>query len=124
MLSFCLFVRLFREPSNKTNLYLSIRTISNIYNFKLYRIVYKLKTKYMSTIENYLGTILTFLDCLDIAAVVNLSFACLENLTCCAFNIFGFVMWDTICGARVFNRFLKQISLATFGGLQVLGCCS
>ena len=37
-----------------TNLYLSIRTISNIYNFKLYRIVYNLKTKYMSTIENYL----------------------------------------------------------------------
>ena len=34
-----------------TNLNLSIRTISNIYNFKLYRIVYKLKTKYMSTIE-------------------------------------------------------------------------
>ena len=33
---------------------LSIRTISNIYNFKLYRIVYKLKAKYMSTIENYL----------------------------------------------------------------------
>ena len=31
---------------------LSIRTISNIYNFKLYRI--KLKAKYMSTIENYL----------------------------------------------------------------------
>ena len=30
---------------------MSIRTISNIYNFKLYRIVYKLKTKYMSTIE-------------------------------------------------------------------------
>ena len=30
------------------------RTISNIYNFKLYRIVYKLKAKYMSTIENYL----------------------------------------------------------------------
>ena len=25
---------------------LSIRTISNIYNFKLYRIVYKLKAKY------------------------------------------------------------------------------
>ena len=34
-----------------TNLYLSIRTISNIYSFKLYRIVYKLKTKYMSTIK-------------------------------------------------------------------------
>ena len=33
---------------------LSIRTISNIYNFKLYRIVYKLKAKYISTIENYL----------------------------------------------------------------------
>ena len=30
---------------------MSIRTISNIYNLKLYRIVYKLKTKYMSTIE-------------------------------------------------------------------------
>ena len=30
---------------------MSIRTISNIYNFKLYSIVYKLKTKYMSTIE-------------------------------------------------------------------------
>ena len=27
-----------------TNLYLSIRTISNNYNIKLYRIVYKLKT--------------------------------------------------------------------------------
>ena len=39
---------------NKTNLCLSIRTISNIYNLKLCRIVYKLKTKYMSTIENYL----------------------------------------------------------------------
>ena len=33
--------------------YLSIRTISNIY-IKLYCVVYKLKTKYMSTIENYL----------------------------------------------------------------------
>ena len=30
---------------------LSIRTISHISNFKLYRTVYKLKTKYMSTIE-------------------------------------------------------------------------
>ena len=28
--------------------------MSNIYNFKLYRIVYQLKTKYMSTKENYL----------------------------------------------------------------------
>ena len=37
-----------------TNLYLSIRTISDIYNFKLYRIDYKLKAKYVSTIENYL----------------------------------------------------------------------
>ena len=43
----------FTDKTN-TNLYLSIRTISNIYNFKLCRIVYKLKTKYMSTIENYL----------------------------------------------------------------------
>ena len=34
--------------------HLSIRTISNIYNFKLYCIVYKWKAKYMSTIENYL----------------------------------------------------------------------
>ena len=33
---------------------MSIRTISNIYNFKVYRIVYKLKTKYMSTIEKLL----------------------------------------------------------------------
>ena len=41
----------FFNNRNKTNLYLSIRTINNIYNFKLYRIVYKLKTKYMSTIE-------------------------------------------------------------------------
>ena len=40
--------------NNNNNLYLSIRTISNIYNFKLCRIVFKLKTKYMSTIENYL----------------------------------------------------------------------
>ena len=30
---------------------LSIRTISNIYNFKLYRIDCKLKAKYISTIE-------------------------------------------------------------------------
>ena len=37
-----------------TYLYLSIRIKSNIYNFKLCRVVYKLKTKYMSTIENYL----------------------------------------------------------------------
>ena len=38
------------------DLYLSIRTISNIDKFKLYRTVYKLKTvtKYMSTIGNYL----------------------------------------------------------------------
>ena len=43
-----------RNITNNTNLYLSIRTISNIYNFKSCRIVYKLKTKYMSTIENYL----------------------------------------------------------------------
>ena len=33
---------------------LSIRAISNIYSFKLYRIVYRLKAKYISTIENYL----------------------------------------------------------------------
>ena len=33
---------------------LSIRIISNIYNFKLYRIVYKLKAKHVSTMENYL----------------------------------------------------------------------
>ena len=37
-----------------TYLYLTIRTISNIYNFKPYRIVYKVKAKYMSTIENHL----------------------------------------------------------------------
>ena len=71
-----------------------------------------------------LGTILTFLDCLGIVATVNLSFACLENLTCCAFNMFGFVMLNSswileafgsnwmewkyelsICRARVFNQF-------------------
>ena len=28
--------------------------MSNIYNFKPYRIVYKVKAKYMSTIENHL----------------------------------------------------------------------
>ena len=33
-----------------TNLNLSMRTISNIYNFKLYRIVYKLKT--IPSLEN------------------------------------------------------------------------
>ena len=41
-----------------SNLYLSIRTKSNIYNFKLYRIVCKLKTKYMSMIENYFTIII------------------------------------------------------------------
>ena len=34
-----------------------------------------------------LGTILTFLDRLGIVAIVNLSFACLENITCCAFTL-------------------------------------
>ena len=33
-------------------MFLSIRTISNIYNFKLYRIVYKLKAKYNIYVHN------------------------------------------------------------------------